>query len=189
MSGPCPGCQLDRAALTPLDAVRWVRTLPHRYRRAFGNPVAADSRPDDPDSPLRARPRPEVWSPVEYLGHAVDMLDIIAPAIRRCVVEDDPELWIFDPEEQAEEQDYNGVPLAELISRLETACADLSLTIDDIDPEEWQRQGRLDDHRVSALDLLRRAIHEGIHHLADIEAAMDDLAGTQRPATEAPVET
>lgn len=173
MSPTCAGCGTDPDALSPLDAVRIIRTLPYRYRRAFGNPVAADTRLDHPDSPVRARPAPGVWSAVEYLGHVVDMLDVMAPAMRRTVVEEHPDLWMFDSEEQAEEQDYNSLGIAELMSRLDTACADLSLTIDDIDPDEWQRRSTLAGTEVSTLDILRRAVHEGLHHLSDVESTID----------------
>ena len=178
MSAPCGHCGLPTGELTPLDAVRLVRTLPYRYRKALGYPAAADGRLDDPASAVRRRPAPGAWSPVEHFGLAVDVLDVLAPAIRRAVVEDEPEVWLFDPAEQVEDQAYDELPVAELVSRLDTACADLSLTIDDIDPAEWARGATVGGTRATALELLRRAVHEAVHHLDDLERA---LAGLEAP--------
>jgi hypothetical protein len=169
----CPECGLDYDTISPRDAVLAARTFPRRYRS-----LLTHLDPDeDPDSVIRRRPAPDVWSALEYTAHVADILDWLASSIRRIEVEDQPRLYEFDPDEKAEEEEYNDLPLVEALGRLETACADLSNTIEFMDPAAWTRTGRYEWGEREAIDLARNAVHEGSHHLRDIQRVLTQVRG------------
>lgn len=171
MSDPaaaCAECGLDYGVLAHHQIVGRLRVLPRRYRDAFGR-----FEPDeDREALLRQRPEPSVWSALEYTAHAGDMLDLLSPAIQLMEVQDVPKVYFFDPEEQAEEMEYNAWSTVEVLGRMETACADLSAVIEWVNADQWLRRGVFpwgeQDVRTSAL----QAVHEGHHHLYDVERVL-----------------
>ena len=176
----CPKCGLDYDTIKPLDAIAAVRSFPRRYRAA----LTTFGRDEDADSILRRRPAPDVWSALEYAAHVADVIDDLAPAVRRMLVEDRPTFppsW--DPDERAvsgaygERPPYNERPLAQVISDLETACADLASTLDTVGADEWTRVGRFDYGERDILAVTRNAVHEGSHHLRDIERVLSEVRG------------
>ncbi|HEX2275399.1 MAG TPA: hypothetical protein VHG90_16165, partial [Acidimicrobiales bacterium] len=92
-----------------------------------------------------------------------------------------PPSW--DPDERAvsgafgERPPYNERPLPQVLSDLETACADLTATLDTVEADGWTRLGRFDYGERSILDLTRNAVHEGSHHLRDIERVLNQVRG------------
>ncbi len=179
MSGPpaaCAACGLELATLAHHEIVGRLRVLPRRYRESFGR-----FEPDeDREALLRRRPEPDVWSALEYAAHAGDMLDLLSPAIQLMEVEDDPTVYFFDPEEQAEEMEYNTWSTIEVLGRMETACADLSSVIEFVGRDRWGRRGRFpwgeQDIRASAL----QAVHEGHHHLHDVDRVLATVRAAEQ---------
>ncbi len=176
----CPECGLDYDTIKPLDAIAAVRSFPRRYRAA----LTTFSRDEDADSILRRRPAPDVWSAIEYTAHVADIIDDIAPAIRRIAIEERPSFppsW--DPDERAlsgaygERPPYNERPLPQVLADLETACADMAATLETIEADEWTRAGRFDYGERTILDLTRNAVHEGSHHLRDVERVLNQVRG------------
>lgn len=175
----CPECGLDYHTISPRDAVLAARTFPRRYRSVLTH-FDAD---EDPDSVLRRRPASGGWSALEYTAHVADVLDLLAPTIRRIEVEDDPVINQFDPDERAEEEDYNSDSLIDVLGRLETACADLSNTVEYMDPDAWARTGHFADGTVrQAIDIARNAVHEASHHFRDVARVLTEVR--QRPTEE-----
>lgn len=169
----CPECGLSYETISPRDAAGAVRTFPRRYRAILTH----FDDDEDPDSIIRRRPAPDVWSALEYTGHVADVLDLTAPILRQIANEDNPHLYFFDSDRQAEEQSYNQLPLLTVISRLETACADLSMAIEYTSADDWTRVGTFDWGEREAIDVVRNAVHEGAHHLRDIERGLARVRG------------
>lgn len=164
----CPKCGLDYDTISPRDAVGAVRSYPRRYRSALGGFGANEDR----ERLIRQRPDPDTWSALEYTGHVADVLDLTAPSIRRIMVEDRPTLFFFDVDEQAVERDYNGEERTEILSVLETACADLASVLEGVDADSWRRTGVFPWGERDALETARNAVHEGSHHLRDVEEVL-----------------
>lgn len=164
----CPECGLDFDSVKPLDAVNAVRSFPRRYRP----PLAALSGDEDFDALVRRRPEPGTWSALEYAAHAADMIDRLAPAIRRIQVEDRPTLPLFDPEARVETDRFNERTVTRVLSDLDTACADMAATLETVEADEWTRVGRFDWGERDALTTARNAVHEGSHHLRDMERVL-----------------
>ena len=100
----CPECGLDYDTISPRDAAGAVRTFPRRYRNVLTRSFVPG---EDLEAIIRTRPAEGVWSALEYTCHVAQTLDLMAPTIRQIVNEDNPHLYAWDPDEQAEEQDYN----------------------------------------------------------------------------------
>jgi hypothetical protein len=173
ISWKCPECGLDYDTISPRDAVLAVRTFPRRYRA-----LLTHFDPDeDVDDVIRRRPAPGVWSALEYTAHAAEVLDLLAPTIRQIVNETNPHLYFFDSDAQAAEKSYNDWPLLRALGDLESACADLSSAIEFVDPADWNRTGTFDWGEREAIDMARNAVHEGAHHLRDIEKVLTQVRG------------
>ncbi|MGH9225948.1 MAG: DinB family protein [Acidimicrobiales bacterium] len=171
MSWVCKECGLDYEEITPHVASGAVRTFPRRYRS-----VLTHFKPgEDLEEVIRTRPAAGVWSALEYTAHVAQTLDLMAPAIRQIALEDNPPLFSFDPDVQAEEQDYNDWTLLQALSELESACADLSMAIEYCASSDWGRKGTFSYGEREAIDVARNAVHEGNHHLMDIKRGLSSI--------------
>lgn len=176
ISWVCPECGLDYDTVSPRDAAGAVRTFPRRYRSLLTQTFEPG---EDLEELIRRRPAEGVWSALEYTCHVAQTLDLMAPTIRQIVNEDNPHLYSWDPDEQAEEQDYNDWTLMMAISELESACADLSMAIEYTGADEWTRVGTYDYGEREAIDVARNAVHEGSHHLRDVKKVLGQVLGRE----------
>jgi PIN domain nuclease of toxin-antitoxin system len=172
----CPECGLDYSTISPGDALVAVRSFPRRYRAL----LTTLEQEEGPDSVLHRRPDPGTWSAVEYTAHLADVLDDLATSIRRVMVEDRPRVRAWDADQRAAEQRYAEQDSEQALAALDAACARLARVLDDVDPGDWNRAGTLDWGERDALTLARDAVHEGAHHLRDLERGLRAVRG--RPA-------
>lgn len=162
----CEVCGLDWSSVNPADAVVAIRSYPRRYRRAFG--AFADD--DDADALLRRRPDPATWSALEYAAHVRGGLELSRQRIERALshpgervgsvpLKDDP--WIGHDRSDSPEAVLDGI---------EAAAERLVATAADVPDDGWDRWVVVDDDRhPHVLRLLQLAVHEGSHHLRDVE--------------------
>lgn len=169
----CPDCGLDYGTVKPLDAIRAIRSYPRRYR-AFLTGFDDD---EDPDALVRRRPDPATPSALEHAVRAAYVIDATAPLIRRTIVEDEPSLPSFDFEQRPTERRYDEESRREVLSEIETACADLATTLDTVDDEDWLRIAHFDDGDRTVLDMARDAVHAGSHRLREIERVLPQVRG------------
>lgn len=175
ISWTCPECGLAYDAISPRDAAGAVRSFPRRYRSLLTHFEPGE----DLEEIIRQRPAPDVWSALEYTAHVAQTLDLMAPTIRQIVNEDNPHLFAWDPDEQAEEQSYNDWTLLEAIGEMESGCADLSMAIEYTPSTDWNRKGTFDYGEREAIDVARNAVHEGSHHLRDIRRGLSQILGRE----------
>lgn len=162
----CPECGLDYKTIKPLDAIRAVRSFPYRYRTLIKELYQQEP---DAEAIMRRRPDAKTWSALEYTAHAADMIDKLAPTIRRMVVEDNPTIPTFDGEKRVDADAYNDLGAPEALARLDSSCSDLGMTLDGVGAEDWARTGQFSFGERDVLTMARNAVHEGSHHLRDIE--------------------
>jgi hypothetical protein len=168
----CPECGLDYETIAPLDTIRAVRSFPYRYRALIKELYQQEP---DAEGIMRRRPEPQTWSALEYTAHVADMIDKVAPTIRRIIVEDEPAIPSFDSEERVDADAYNEIAVPEALARLESSCADLGMTLDCLGAEDWTRTGQFTFGERDALAMARNAVHEGAHHLRDIERELEPM--------------
>lgn len=160
----CGVCGFRGSKLGPLDAVVAVRSLPRRYRAAFG-PTSGD----DATGVLARRPQPGWWSALELAGHVRDVLHAKEKRLRRVNLEDEPAVGVEQeiPPTGVDEQGPEAI-----LSALQYNAEQLARATEAIGGKDWLRIGWRDSQRVTALDLLREAVHEGTHHLRDLDRAL-----------------
>ncbi len=153
-----------------------MRSFPRRYRALIVTPGSEDR----PDAVFRRRPDPKTWSALEYTAHVADVLDHLGPAIRRITYEDNPAITSFDNDERAAEQRYNELDRAEVLGWLELACAELASVIEGVNADDWTRTGRVNGDERDALTVARDGVHEGSHHLRDVQRVLNQVRGRRR---------
>lgn len=166
-------CGLDVDTVSPQDAVVAVRSFPRRYRALLPVPGSADG----PDAVFRRRPDATTWSALEYTAHVADRLDHLGPAIRRIIYEDHPSIPAFDNDRRAAEQAYNDLDRTEIVGWLDLACDELASVVDDVRADDWTRTGVVGDDERDALALARDGVHEGSHHLRDVQRVLAAVRG------------
>ena len=151
-----------------------MQSFPRRYRVLL-RPL--DRHGDDPESRVRRRPAPGEWSALEYTGHVADVLDHIGTAIRRIMAQDDPALSFPDFEARVEQSAYNDKDTLEVLGWLELVCGELASILDGVNADDWNRTGQVDGERRDALTLARDAVHQGSHHLRDVNRVLAATRG------------
>ena len=134
--------------------------------------VAAPHRGTSPTPTLRRRVRPEVWSPLEYVCHVRDVLEVQRRRVLLAQVEDEPEFVPMRRDERAVELRYNEQDPAAVNDQIATAADALARTLEDLDAAGWKRTG-LYNYPTPQLRTVewigRHTVHELRHHTVDVE--------------------
>jgi hypothetical protein len=165
----CPECGLDYETIQPGDAKVAIRSFPRRYRSA----LAAALEDDADEGLIRRRPAPGVWSALEYTAHVADILDAMADIIRAMRTRDHPTLSMFDQDERAVTARYNEQDPTQVLERLQANAERLAQELDQVDPQDWSRTAAFPFGERDILTMARNAVHEGSHHLRDVERVLE----------------
>lgn len=155
----CHECEFDASATPPRDV---AVTLPP-LARAIGNAVRALS----PET-ARRRPSPQVWSPLEYLGHLRESMAFHRWLIEKALAEDNPLIPMVDPDESVSHAGYASADTEELIGQFERRIHRLCEVLMTLDGSAVRRTLVLDDHQITTALIARSAWHECHHHHGDI---------------------
>lgn len=178
IDGACPVCDYIAENVTPRDAVITLRSFPTRWRNA----LAVHLDDPDPEGALTGRTAPGGWSALDHAGHVRDVLHALDIRLQRVLREDDPVLPAthVTPPAGANEQGP-----AVVLAALSVSTDQLSQTIEQVPSAAWGRRARRAGTTVSALDLVREAVHEGSHHLRLAGLTLAELRTTRSPAAPA----
>ena len=156
----CPECGLDRSTLKPAATITALLSLPSRYTAALAALTHAG------DGLATRRPSEGVWSATEYTAHAADALRFICERAKLILAQDDPELPRFgDPDAR----DYSAIGPDGALATFMSAALGLAETLEAAEPEAWERSGHNELGRRNLLETATYAVHEGVHHLYDID--------------------
>lgn len=157
-TGTCTTCGFVPQSVSALDALEALGALPVRWRNA----LALRLDDPEPEAALRGRLRATGWSALEHAGHVRDVVHALDIRLERVLREDQPTLpeTHVTPPAGANEQ---GV--AVILAALAVSTDQLSGTIEATPAAAWSRSGLRRGVAVTALDLVREAVHEGSHHL------------------------
>ncbi len=170
----CPECGLDYDTILPPDAVVAVRSYPRRYAELL--PPRDDD--DKPDGVIRRRPAPEVWSALEYTAHMVDVFDDLADIVTKIVSGKHPVLdHGLDPDQQAIAAQYSQMDREDVLARLKASAENMANVIAKVPNDAWYRSSTFSFGERDALTMARNAVHEGYHHLRDVESVLSRVVG------------
>lgn len=163
----CDSCSLAYAQITVDDAVQAIQALPAQLRAAVG---AA------PPGSLRQRPAPSTWSVTEYACHIRDVLISTTIRLHRGRTENAPTVDPMFNDLRAELFRYNQADLTAVLEETAAAVAGLCEEISRMNDPDWDRVVlRQPGEQRTTRWLVRQAMHEGLHHLADIAAVRTSL--------------
>jgi S-DNA-T family DNA segregation ATPase FtsK/SpoIIIE len=169
----CPQCGLDYDSISKADAAVAARSFPRRFAEQL-------HRAEDDESLLRRQPEPGVWSPLEYTAHVRDMFDLMADTVSRMRREDKPSIAFPDPDERAARERYNDQPVHDVLAGLEANAARFADVIDSVSVDDLARTAVFPWGERDVLTMIRNGVHEGKHHLRDVELVLERL-GVPRP--------
>ena len=153
----CPECGYDAAALATADVPARIVANADGFARALESPDA------------RTRPRPGVWSTVEYACHVRDVHRVFEGRVRAMVEEDDPQFENWDQDDAAVEDGYGEQDPVVVADELVAAAAAVAATYSRVADDQWQRPGRRSNGSVFTVDSLARYhLHDVEHHLWDV---------------------
>lgn len=164
----CAECGFRPDDVSPSDALATLRSFPRRWHSALA--VHLDDR--DPEVMLVGRPSPGGWTALEHAGHVRDVLHALDIRLQRVLREDDPVLpeTHVTPPSGANEQG-----MAVVLAVLGVSSAQLTRTVELTPATAWSRSAQRARRPVTALDLVREAVHEGVHHLRQATVTLETL--------------
>ena len=154
---PCPECGLEAGSVLP-------ELVPDLVRRNAQGWQAVLERPD-----VRTRPRPDVWSPLEYACHVRDVLRLYDERLQLMVNHTDPLYENWDQDATAIAERYDQQDPAVVAPELHEAAQRVADRFEALTPEQWQRTGRRSDGAsFTVASFSRYFVHDVIHHLHDV---------------------
>jgi len=153
----CPECGYDpssvRAEQLPDDllqaATRWQLVL---------------QRPG-----ITHRPSPQVWSPLEYAAHVVDVYLIMGDRAELMLRESEPTFPNWDQDTTALEKRYWEADPATVAVEIGAAAERTAGVFAAVRPEKWERIGYRSNGAVFTVRTLGiYCLHDLVHHLHDV---------------------
>jgi hypothetical protein len=178
VSWTCPECGVEYDSISPQDAVQALRSYPRRYREVIGPFI------DDEDV-LRRRPDPSTWSALEYTAHVADVLEAMTPQVVEIAQKDNPRIVDpIDPDHRAAARRYNDMEPSEVLDWLERAATKAADTVANLAPDDFSRKATYPYGQRELIDVVRNMVHEGSHHLRDVERVLRAVIGKPLPTDE-----
>ncbi len=159
MEQTCHECRFDESRAEPGDVALALPTL----AAAIGDDVTAL-----PGELARRRPSPEIWSPMEYLGHLRESMAFHRWLIEAALAEDNPMIPMVDPDESVANAGYADVDVGELVGQFLRRVDRLCRLLTELDHGAVDRTLTLGDRQVTVGLVARSAWHECHHHRGDI---------------------
>ena len=172
MSAPCPVCGFDGNTVSPADAAVALRSYLRRYKSVLARPKDQELDADDP----ALRPGDDGWSATAHALWATIGINAVNEALHQVFIHDHPDISVpsIDP---AAPPPVDEDTVA-ILDRLSLAAEGLAVATENATASQWKRVGETSHgDEVSALDLVRIAVHQGIHHLRAAERVMREVVG------------
>lgn len=159
LTSPCPECGLDAGSVAPAEIGALVRSWTPRWQAVLARPDVA------------VRPRPGVWSSLEYACHVRDVHRVFATRLRLMVEEDAPTFADWDQDAAAVEGRYREQDPFTVGAELAQAAEVAAARFDAVEGATWQRTGvRSNGSRFTVATLGQYYVHDVVHHLHDVGA-------------------
>jgi hypothetical protein len=156
---PCPECGFDAGSVIAPQVAEKVLSLTAPWRGVLeGEDVAR-------------RPRPEVWSPLEYACHVRDVCRVFEGRVRQMLEEDGARFANWDQDEAAVSGRYDEQDPAAVSDELVEAAVAACRAFEEVEGDGWQRRGlRSNGSEFTVLTLGQYMLHDLAHHLVDVGA-------------------
>lgn len=163
----CEQCGFDYDSVSPAQVPGVLGFIGEAFRAGLaGADVAA----------LRRRPRPEVWSALEYACHVRDVLLLQRERLYLALVEDGPTFASLHRDERVILAHYNDQDPKAVENQIAVAAKLAAGAFAKLDDVQWRRPLIYNwpepDQEEDLRWLAAHTIHEGRHHLEDFAAVL-----------------
>jgi hypothetical protein len=118
---------------------------------------------------VRRRPRPDVWSPLEYACHVRDVCRVFEGRVQQLLTEDVARFANWDQDEAAVSGRYGEQDPAVVADELAEAAVAASRAFAAVGGDDWDRRGvRSNGSEFTVLTLGQYMLHDLAHHLVDV---------------------
>jgi hypothetical protein len=168
---PCPECGFVAATVAVEDVAPMVRANADRWVAILGGAGVAD------------RPRPDVWSPLEYACHVRDVFRLFDTRLH-LMLDAGPDGAAFanwDQDETAMADRYGEQDPAVVAEELAAAAEALADSFATVTPDQHGQVGlRSDGSRFTVATFAQYLVHDPVHHVWDVtgETAEAQLAAS-----------
>jgi len=153
----CPECEFDPGAVSTAQLADDLREAATRWQRVLQRPG------------VTVRPSPQVWSPLEYAAHVVDVYVIMGDRAELMLRESEPTFPNWDQDATALEKRYWEADPATLVAEIGAAAERLAGGFAAVRPEQWERIGYRSNGAVFTVRTLGiYCLHDLVHHLHDV---------------------
>jgi len=154
---PCPECEFEAGAVIAPQVSEETLALTAPWHTV----LAADD--------VRERPRPGVWSPLEYACHVRDVCRVFEGRVRQLLAEDAARFANWDQDEAAVSGRYREQDPAVVAAELAEAAVAVSQAFAAVGGDDWDRRGvRSNGSEFTVLTLGQYMLHDLAHHLVDV---------------------
>lgn len=155
----CPECGFDVRAIEPGSVGGLIRDNATAWEAILAGEI----------EPLRVRPQPDQWSPLEYAAHVRDVYGLYLERLDLMLTEEGPHYPNWDQDETAIAEQYNTQDPSAVGVELARAGGDLAARFEDVTGDQWARTGyRSDGAAFTVESFARYLIHDPVHHLWDV---------------------
>jgi hypothetical protein len=120
------------------------------------------------------RPRPDIWSPLEYGAHVRDVYRVFDGRLAQMLAEDEPTFANWDQDETAIQERYAEQDPEVVADELEAAAEAFVTRLSSVQPDQLQRKGRRSNgSEFTVTSLSQYFLHDVIHHLWDVTGQQD----------------
>ena len=167
VEAPCAACGYDSATVAREQVAPMIRANADAWADILARGEV-----------VRQRPRPGMWSPLEYGCHVRDVFRIYDYRLGLILDHDDPTYPNWDQDETAVTDRYGEQDPAVVARELRAAADQLATRFDAVHDDQWSRTGnRSDGARFTVDTFARYLVHDVVHHVvADVASELGDDA-------------
>ena len=119
---------------------------------------------------MAQRPRPDVWSTLEYGCHVRDVHRIFAERVRLMLTQDEPRFSNWDQDETAVTDDYASQDPVRVAAELSDAAAAAADIYASVQGDDWRRRGlRSNGSEFTIGSIALYHLHDAVHHAYDVD--------------------
>ena len=161
MGGACPQCGFDAATVHATDVAGHIRTDAVKWLTRLERPGVTE------------RPRPGVWSVLEYGCHVRDVHRIFDQRVHLMLAEDAPHFPNWDQDETALADDYASQRPDTVAAELAAAAEAAANTYATVPDDAWSRRGlRSNGSEFTVASIAVYHLHDIVHHGWDVDSAV-----------------
>jgi hypothetical protein len=157
---PCPDCGFVATSVGVSDVAPLVRANAATWVEVLGRDGVAE------------RPRPGVWSPLEYACHVRDVFSLFDTRLHLMLDDDGARFANWDQDVTAVEERYGEQDPAVVADQLAAAAEILATSFAAVTPDQHGNTGlRSDGSRFTVTTFAQYLVHDPVHHVWDVTGA------------------